>query len=393
MKQLTFHPKREFLARAILILASTLLPIIAIDVIARFVLDYRMPQVPPGIFQIDPITGWSKKPNWEGYAYLYLDGTKQYIKNNSHGFTDIERDLRKSKPRIALIGDSTTEFWEAKEQERGQFVMERQLNNNWEVLNVGVRGFATDQAYLLLKHKVISFSPDIVVYTFCINDIYGNTDDMGRIKPLFQFESEGSKNLVLKDFPYPFKELHTESKKAKRKISFFSRIDKILSEYSFVYRKASLLFVSRDPLGIYRHFSLEHQIELRPYKKVYNPEDKKRLALLFALIGKMKEFLDQQEVQFLLVEGVYGNVLDPKRMAWSVETYGDVFDFGKVTRLLQDFAQREDIAFLSVQEVVRERGIPTTDIMHPEDYVHLNSSGIRLYSNLVLEKLKSLGWI
>ena len=154
-----------------------------------------------------------------------------------------------------------------------------------------------------------------------------------------------------------------------------------------------MLFASRDPLGLYRHLPLEQQLELRPYKKVYNAEDEKRLALLLALIEKMKAFLDQKQVRFLLVEGVYGNVLDPERMAWSVEKYGDVFDFGKVTRLLKQFAEQKGIAFLSVQEQVKERGIPITDIMHPQDYVHLNASGIRLYSSLVLEKLKSLGWI
>ena len=394
MKQRSVRSRREFVWGAILILISMIVPIVAVDLVARLVFDYRAPHDPPGIFnEFDPITGWSKKPNWEGYAYLYLDGTKRYIRNNSHGFTDRERDLQKSKPRIALIGDSTTEFWEAEEQDRGQFLMEKTLDNKWEVLNMGVRGFSTDQAYLLLKYRAMEFSPDIVVYNFCINDIYGNRNDFGRIKPYFEFASDGSKTLVLRDFPYPFTERVKAKKDTKKKPSLFSRIDKVLLDYSFVYRRASMLFASRDPLGLYRHLPLEQQLELRPYKKLYNAEDEKRLALLLALIEKMKAFLDQQDVRFLLVEGVYGNVLDPKRMAWSVEKYGDVFDLGKVTRLLTEFAEQKGIAFLSVQEQVKERGIRITDIMHPQDYVHLNAAGIRLYSSLVLEKLKSLGWI
>ena len=117
------------------------------------------------------------------------------------------------------------------------------------------------------------------------------------------------------------------------------------------------------------------------------------MDLLFALIREMKEFLDQQRVRFLLVEGVYGNVLDPERKAWSVSQYGDVFDFEKVTRLLKDFSDEEGIPFLSIQDEVRRRKIPITDLMHLEDYVHLNAAGIKLYSDWVLEKLKSMSWV
>ncbi len=117
------------------------------------------------------------------------------------------------------------------------------------------------------------------------------------------------------------------------------------------------------------------------------------MDLLFALIREMKEFLDQQRVRFLLVEGVYGNVLDPERKAWSVSQYGDVFDFEKVTRLLKDLSDEEGIPFLSIQDEVRRRKIPITDLIHLEDYVHLNAAGIKLYSDWVLEKLKSMGWV
>ncbi len=251
--------KSEFFINTVLGIASALFSILAIDLFARFVLDYRIPHDPPGIFKIDPITGWAKEPNWEGYTYLYLDGTKQYVKNNSHGFTDHERKLKKSKPRIALIGDSATEFWEVEEQKRGQFLMEQKLKGAWEVLNLGVRGFSTDQAYLLLKHIGMKFSPDIVIYTFCINDIYGNTM---MTKPYFQFESEKKLKLILKDFPYPYKEFGQGDKK--ENTSLRKKVDKFLTENSFLYRKVARLFQSHDPMGIYKDFPLEDQIELRP---------------------------------------------------------------------------------------------------------------------------------
>jgi lysophospholipase L1-like esterase len=380
--------KKEFFINTVLVSASVLLSIFAIELFVTFVLDIRAPADPKFFYKIDPITGWAKKPNSEGMVRLYSDGTKSYVRNNGHGFTDREREITKSKPRIALVGDSTTEFWEAEEKDRGQFLMEQKLGARWEVLNFGVRGFSTDQAYLFLLHKGMKFSPDIVIYTFCINDIYGNTE---KIKPYFKFESEKKLDLVLNDFPYPFKTLSLDDEKVST--SRFTRINENLTKYSFIYRKASRLLRSH-PMGKYFvPLPLEDQTELRPYKKNYNSEDKDRIKLLFALIREMKMFLEAKGVRFLLVEGVYGNVLDPDRKAWSVENYGDVFDFDKVTRTLKEFSKKEGIPFLSIQDEVKRGGIPITEIMHPEDYVHLNTSGILLYSGWVLEKLKSLGWV
>jgi lysophospholipase L1-like esterase len=369
-----------------LVVTSCFIPIILVELFATFVLDYHSSRNHIPFFKIDSITGWAKIPNMEETWYLYNDGTKARVRNNSHGFTDRDREIAKSKPRIALIGDSTTEFWEAEEEARGQTLMERKLNHAWEVLNFGVRGFSTDQAYLLLKHKGMKFSPDIVIYTFCINDLFGNTQVN---KPHFELISGQKEKLILKDFPYPYTELDTEEDSS----SYLEWIDEIIFDRSFLYRKVSRL-LANHPMGVYyEHMPLEAQTELRPYKKIYNAEEKYWWELFKELILEIKQFSDRQGVRFLLVEGVYGNTLDPERMAWSEEKYGDVFDPEKVTRLLKEFSEQEGISFLSIQDEVRRKKIPITDLMHPQDYVHLNAAGIKLYSDWVLEKLKTLEWL
>ncbi len=370
----------------LLVVTSCFIPIILFELFATFVLDFHSSRNHIPFFQIDSITGWAKIPNQEETWYLYNDGTKTRVRNNSHGFTDRERKVEKSKPRIALIGDSTTEFWEAEEKERGQTLMERKLNHAWEVLNFGVRGFSTDQAYLLLKHKGMKFSPDIVVYTFCINDLYGNTQVN---KPHYELISGQQEKLILKDFPYPYTELNAEEDSS----SYLEWIDEIIFDHSFLYRKLSQI-LANHPMGVYyEHMPLKSQTELRPYKKIYSAEEKYWWELFKELILEIKQFSDRQGVRFLLVEGVYGNTLDPERMAWSEEKYGDVFDPEKVTRLLKEFSEQEGISFLSIQDEVRRRKIPITDLMHPQDYVHLSAAGIELYSDWVLEKLKTLEWL
>ena len=382
------RPKSEWILRAVLVTLGVLLPLIAVEGFVRFVLDIREPHDPPGFYKGDPVTGWAKVPGSESMVYLYQDGTKRHVRNNSHGYTDRERELVKNKPRIVLVGDSTTEFWEVEEEQRGQFLLEEKLDHQWEVLNLGVRGFSTDQVYLLLKHTALKFSPDIVVYTFCINDLFGNTR---RNKPSFELDPKNPDSLILLDFPFP-----NENEILSGENVFSTPLERLhhtLARMSFFYRKASML-LTRHPMGyFYRSLNLEDQVELTPYKKVYGPEDDYRMKLFFALIREMKAMLDERNVGFLLVEGVYGNVLDPDRKAWIVQEYGDVFDFGKVTRLMDDFTRENGIQFLSVQDKMQERHIPISDVMHPEDYVHLNAEGVRLYSDWVLEKIRSLGWV
>ena len=202
--------KSKYLKELCLVLAGTLLPIILFELWVYVALGYRMPQHLQEVFRTDPITGWAKVPNTEGYVYLYSDGTKQYIRNNSHGFTDLEREIKK-------VPTSNRPHWgfdhrilgNRRKKTADSFLMEQKLNHKWEVLNLGVRGFGTDQAYLLLKHEGIKYSPDIVIYTFCINDI---TDNMKTDKPHYRFESESIRNLVLLDYPYfPKTKVHEET--------------------------------------------------------------------------------------------------------------------------------------------------------------------------------------
>jgi len=191
--------KPRFVQNSLLVVSSLLLTIISIDFVAFFIWDIK----PPGykrdrFFEFSPLFGWTHQPNSEGYWYRYRDGTKYYVSINRHGFADSERDVAKKRPRIALIGDSTTEFWEADIKDRGQYVIEELLNREFEVLNFGVRGYGTDQTYLLFRNKGVHFSPDIVVYTFCINDIWDNANPSS--KPYFDLDPSQPGGIVLKGY-------------------------------------------------------------------------------------------------------------------------------------------------------------------------------------------------
>lgn len=108
-------------------------------------------------------------PLAEGYAW----GCDVSI--NFWGFRDKEYNLKKDGTyRIITIGDSITfgnylplSDTYAKQLEK----MFNDKNKAVEVLNMGCGGYSIMQAISFLQEKGLKFSPDVVVYGFCLNDL------------------------------------------------------------------------------------------------------------------------------------------------------------------------------------------------------------------------------
>lgn len=111
---------------------------------------------------------------WEYRPY----GEFEQIKTNRWGFRDFDYDSME-KPentlRIAFAGDSITLGFSVGAQETFVRQFEVQANRvdskpRIQALNFGVDGYHALQIFELVRTKVLAFSPDIVVYTMCLND-------------------------------------------------------------------------------------------------------------------------------------------------------------------------------------------------------------------------------
>ena len=98
--------------------------------------------------EYDPLLGWRLKPNAEGN---FFSGEFQtFIKNNEQGLRmNRTISLKKSKFRIAFLGDSNVWGFGICDKDRMSEQLEKMLNNT-EVLNFGVSGYGTYQYYLYL---------------------------------------------------------------------------------------------------------------------------------------------------------------------------------------------------------------------------------------------------
>jgi len=118
----------------------------------------------------DERLGWRNIPNWQATTY----GRKLTI--NSLGMRDREYSVTKPRntDRILVLGGSYTWGYGVADDEIFTEVLETKLaefgDARYEVLNMGVSGWGTDQELLFLTDEGFQFSPDIVVSAFNVTE-------------------------------------------------------------------------------------------------------------------------------------------------------------------------------------------------------------------------------
>jgi hypothetical protein len=116
----------------------------------------------------DETLGWTVGRDRSGYNGLYL--------SSAEGLRAIRRGTilagPKTKPRIAIVGDSFVFADEVAFEDSWGHLLEARSGGKFEVLNFGVSGYSIDQAYLRVKTHVLAWQPDIVIMGFPIDDLY-----------------------------------------------------------------------------------------------------------------------------------------------------------------------------------------------------------------------------
>jgi hypothetical protein len=136
-------------------------------------------------WQYSDIVGWEKIPNSSG---IYSNGFfRGLVNNDAYGNrkNSVYGTFRKEYRTIFLIGDSTTAALEVNDDQTVPALLEARLRARGEkvnVLNLGVRGFGTDQSVLKALQMSSIISPSEIIYLYVDNDFYNNNTlrDFGR---------------------------------------------------------------------------------------------------------------------------------------------------------------------------------------------------------------------
>ena len=116
----------------------------------------------------DETLGWTVGRDRSGRNGLYL--------SSAEGLRAARRGAvlagPKTKPRIAIVGDSFVFANEVAFEHSWGHLLEASSGGKFEVLNFGVGGYSIDQAFLRVKKDVLAWQPDIVILGFPLADLY-----------------------------------------------------------------------------------------------------------------------------------------------------------------------------------------------------------------------------
>lgn len=151
------------------------------------------------LYRYDEKLGWFPKAN---STSTFTGSRTIEVAHNSRGFRDREH-LPREKPGLLFIGDSFVWGYDVEAEERFTEKL-RPVMPEWDIFNLGVSGYSTDQELLLIMDQFDYYSPRIVFLVFCTyNDEMENT--LNSIyhgmyyKPYFDI----NENMALKGIPVP----------------------------------------------------------------------------------------------------------------------------------------------------------------------------------------------
>ena len=101
---------------------------------------------------------------------------------NSWGYRGQAHELkRNNKARIVCIGDSVLEGCRLTLEDRFTSLLEKSLQPDYEIINLGVRGYDFFQEIEYLRELGVRFSPDWVFWFITYNDLATASSEMDRI--------------------------------------------------------------------------------------------------------------------------------------------------------------------------------------------------------------------
>jgi lysophospholipase L1-like esterase len=162
--------KKKLLLSLSALFISLLILLIGMELIARLLIknEYTFDEINI-VYRYDEELGWFPIEN----TSKEFTGTRLiHVKSNTDGFRDAEHGTKKKK-RIAFLGDSFVWGYDVEYGERFTEYLQQRMPD-WEIINMGVSGYSTDQELILIKKWFDHYEPDIVFLVFCDNDWLGN---------------------------------------------------------------------------------------------------------------------------------------------------------------------------------------------------------------------------
>jgi hypothetical protein len=220
----------------------------------------RLPGIPApgdqgdrGLWVYDANLGWFHAPHSRGRSFEGGPDAGQ-VRINGLGLRgpEVSRDPLPGASRVLVLGDSFVFGVGVDEEHLFSSELQRRLGRGYEVVNLGVSGYSTDQELLLFESLGASLQPSVVLLVMCDNDFTGNTQDFvyhAYYKPRFDMSPAG---LIRHNQPVP---RLSPSEEARLWLGRHSNTWKLL-------RRATASFETFEPFAVARSGPARPDVEL-----------------------------------------------------------------------------------------------------------------------------------
>jgi hypothetical protein len=215
-----FPTRKEFVFACVTVIASISLTLLASELGLRilhkpFTEDWEPQEYARA--QFDPEIGWTYRPNQSQWVTFVTGQPPILVHHNEFGARVRSEGTHfdQTVPTLILVGCSYTMGFGLSYEETFAGYLESIPDFPFQVVNLGVEGYGTDQSMLILKRYFDSFDTKVVVFTYTEGQTDRNLNYDRRIlhpsarfvgtKPLFGLNREGT--LYLKKRPRLYKDL------------------------------------------------------------------------------------------------------------------------------------------------------------------------------------------
>jgi hypothetical protein len=370
--------RKEFLQNLGVLFLSCLVCLVVGEILVRLLFPGTLKlhaTFPQGVLcKPDPLLGWIGRPNGSGvWSYRHEDMDDMHVSMNSEGFWDTSRQTRKpeSVKRLLFLGDSFTIGLGITREERFSDLIKDRLTSGYEVLNMGMWGYSTDQELLLLEEKGLKYDPDVIILSMFLDDLFCSklfsVNDGVYIKPRFSLAA--NEDLELHNVPVPNN--HGRS----------ALLNMILTRY----------YKFRNRLEVGEEFDRLGWISV--FDKAYWRRDGYNIAL--RLLSEMETLSEAHGIKFLLV------VVPDKDQLYEQQIYADRrgyqgipperLDLGLPQKVVNLFCGKMGIPVLDLLPTFREYGVD--EKLFFENDLHWTRAGHRLAAEEILACLRKLNYL
>jgi len=356
----------------------------------------------PKEVEFDKDLGWSTVKNYQVKPYS-KQGKNQFstITHNSKGYR-MDHEVNEEKNIIVMTGDSLTYGFWVDDENIVSAQLNKLLGNEWDIINLGVGGYGTDQSFLRFIRDGLQYKPKVVVHTLFTNDFSNIVSkyQYNVYKPLFVL---GDGALQLTNVPVPVSPDIERSYPKDREHAFkgFKRIMRSWSHLYILYKnkisqtksKIKNMFNPKTPEK-QDYFAAYKDSELWSIEREYSDVMNYAFVLNSFILREYNDLAKQNNITFIFV--VIGDRIsvDPKMQKETEDRYFNIdenfFDYEKPYRLLEDFAEEENIKIINLYPTFKKEFQENKkDIYLVEDH-HLNDYGHEVYAkeiyNLLIEE-------